>query len=72
MGSEHLWPDELRQWTDADVSTGFDRPVSKSQYCTRAVCARLDALDEGWVQKLTTNGQVHDRYHFIKQSRGEI
>ncbi|NLI52872.1 MAG: hypothetical protein GX417_00950 [Clostridiales bacterium] len=43
--------EELRQWTDSayllDMIT-----LRPKHYCTRAVCARLDELDESWVQKL--------------------
>lgn len=47
----NLWPDELRQWTDATYLLDMIA-LCPSHYCTRAVCARLDALDEGWMQKL--------------------
>ena len=47
----NLWTDELRQWTDAAYLLDMIA-LCPSHYCTRAVCARLDALDEGWVQKL--------------------
>lgn len=42
---------ELRQWTDATYLLDMIALCPK-HYCTRAVCARLDALVEGWVQKL--------------------
>ena len=41
----------MRQWTDAAYLLDMIALCPK-HYCTRAVCARLDALDEGWVQKL--------------------
>jgi hypothetical protein len=45
------WTEELRQWTDAAYLLDMIALCPK-HYCTSAVCARLDALDEGWVQKL--------------------
>lgn len=47
----NLWTDELRQWTDAAYLLDMIA-LCPRHYCTRAVCARLDALNEGWVQKL--------------------
>ena len=47
----NLWADGLRQWTDAAYLLDMI-VLCPRHYCTREVCARLDALDEGWVQKL--------------------
>lgn len=43
--------EDLRQWADAMYLRDMIA-MSPKHYCTRAVCARLDALDEEWVQKL--------------------
>lgn len=47
----NLWTDELRQCTDAAYLLDMIA-LCPRHYCTRAVCARLDTLDEGWVHKL--------------------
>ena len=51
------------------LSFGYDRLCPK-HYCTSAVCARLDALDEGWVQKLDDR-TVKSMIDIISSNRAE-
>lgn len=63
------WTEELRQWTDAAYLLDMIALCPK-HYCTSAVCARLDALDEGWVQKLDDR-TVKSMIDIISSNRAE-